>query len=210
MLAEAIRHADEGDTIAGKDRAEGHQPRLGLPATAFAVLGTTEGLDQGRYVREVDGRTVNRQHAKEVFPEHAGRKALLVSLVQSAPEGFPEAPGEPGPRLTESLFGDTFVAQPGAEHPDMAPGRAEPLRHGLAVKSNEHHEPGDDFGDQVSPSFRSRTGLLGNRLEFVRGNDVAKRRQTERSHQGSSRRLVRADTRHEKASLHEPDRDGHP
>src|SRR5881396_436192 len=109
MFAETIGHADEGDAVAGEDRAEGHQPTLRLSPGAFAVFGTAKELHQGRHVGQVDHQTIDRQHAKEAFPEHAAREALRVSVIQSAPERFPEAPGEPGPRLAESLFGNAFI-----------------------------------------------------------------------------------------------------
>jgi hypothetical protein len=210
MFAEAIGHEDEGYAITGEDRAEGHQPGLRLSAGGFAIPGTAKELDQSRYVGQVDRRTIDRQHAKEVLPTHAGREVLLVSLVQSAPEGFPKTQGESGPRQTESLFGDAFVGHPRTKYPDMPPGRAESLRHGLTVQGDEHHEPAHDFGDQIAPSLGGRPGLLRDGLELTGGKDVPKGRQTEGLHQGSSQRLVRADRRHEKASLHEPDRDGPP
>lgn len=210
MLAEAICHEDKGDAIAGKDRTEGYQPPLGLPTGGFAVPGTAKEPDEGRHLGQIDGRTIDRQHAKEVLPEHAGREVLLVSLIQSAPERFPETQAESSPRQTESLFGDACVVHPRTQHPHMPPGRAKSLRHGLTMKGHEHHEPGDDFGNKLAATSGGRTRLRGNRLKLPCGKNLAKRRQPEGLHQGSRQRALRADRRHEKASLHEPNRDGLP
>jgi hypothetical protein len=200
MFREAERHELKGQAEPSEDRAQGDQASLGLSGFPLGALGVPEEVAQGGAAGQHHLRTVHGQDAPDSLPPQGGRESSFIPRAQATPQHFPEAQWQIIPGLGERLFGNG-VAFPGAKGADQPPGAEEPLRHRGGVERHEHHQPGDDFGDERPFSLGRTPGLARHPLELPGWQDVPEGCQAGLLENRCSRRARGTDGLHEKASL---------
>jgi hypothetical protein len=157
MFGEAFRKQLEGEAPSGENGTESHKFALGTLGVASDRSRPAEEASHRRRIGEVDVGPVDGQNAPGSFPAHRTVEPGLEEADRAGPERSPETEGQLISCLAEGFLADASLLQGGAEGANQSPGLGEALGHGKGMKSDVHHQPGDDLRDQGSITLRGAT-----------------------------------------------------